>query len=48
MQVIMINKYKNLIFVAFKIVIPYLKDFNNCSKLTIIDFILTIYKNHFF
>ena len=35
----MIYKDKHFIFVSFQVIMPYLEDFDNSQKLTIINFI---------
>ena len=47
-KVIVINKYKNFIFTIFQIMLPYFESFNNGQKLTVVSFILSCSRNHFF
>lgn len=46
MEVIMVNKDKNFVFAAFKVMTPSLKDFNNNQKLLILSLIPSLYKDH--
>lgn len=48
MQVVLIHKYKNLIFTSFYIMIPGLESFNNYKKLVIMGLISYLYQNHLF
>lgn len=44
-KVIVIYKYENFMFPAFKIVPPYLKNLNNSQKFIIIDLISSFIQN---
>lgn len=43
----MVDKNKNLIFVAFNVMIPSLQSFNNSQRFQIVSFILYLSINHF-
>ena len=47
-SIFVIHKDKNLIFIAFYIILLYFKKFNNNQKLVIISFIPSFNQNHFF
>lgn len=44
---IIVSKNKNLIFVAFQVVTPSLKGFNNRQELSVMNFVPNLSKNHF-
>ena len=46
-EVIIVGKDKNFMLATFQIVTLRLKDLNNSQKLTVIDLIPSLYKNHF-
>lgn len=46
-KVIMIGENKDLVFIAFKVILSSLQSFNNGQKLTIIGFVPCFNKNHF-
>ena len=46
-KVVVICRDQYLILVAFQVVVPCYKYFNNTQKLTIIDFVLYFHWNHF-
>lgn len=45
-EVIVVNKDKNLIFVAFQVVMQSLKDFNNSQKFLIVNLVKSFIRNH--
>ena len=47
-KVVVICEDKHLVFIAFQVVALCFKSFDNSQKLTIIDFVLSLYKNQFF
>lgn len=47
MQVNVVSKNENLIFIAFSVVTPCFKSFNNSQKLMIVSFVTSFAKNHF-
>ena len=43
----MVSKDGDLVFLAFQVVAPSLKNFNNSQKLLVVSFILSLSKNNF-
>ena len=46
-EVIMIIKHWNFVLAASQIVFPGFKSLNNCWKLTIVDLVASLSRNHF-
>ncbi len=46
-EVIMVSKDENLIFAAFQVVAPSLKDFNNSQEFSIVGFISNLGRYYF-
>ena len=44
----MVCKYKNFMLTAFKIMLPSFEYFNNGQQFSIVGFILSLNRNHFF
>lgn len=47
-EIIIFDKYKNLIFLMLQIVAPSFQSFNNDQQLLVVSFILYFYSNYFF
>ena len=47
MEVIIVHKDENIMLAAFQVVAPYLKDFDNSQKLTVVGLVLDFRWNHF-
>lgn len=47
-KVVIVDEDKDLVFTTFLVVPSSFESFNNSQKLTVMSFVLNLYKNHFF